>query len=281
MKVAVTGATGFIGRHVVPELLASGADVVVATRSEPLPFTPAARLRRVTLDIGAACSDGFELLGKPDVLLHLAWGGLPNYRANAHLEQELPKHVEFLDACLSSGLRRLVVTGTCLEYGMQTGMLQEDLPTRPCTAYAEAKTRLHQHLLERALANDLQLTWLRLFYLYGPGQAATSLYSQLRAAVAAGESEFPMSPGDQLRDFLPVETAAAYIRQIVLEPQRFDVVNVCSGVPKAVTGIVQEWLRDWHASIRLKLGVYPYPDYEPSAFWGSTTRLHSLVRASA
>ena len=277
MKIAVTGATGFIGRHVVPELLASGAEVVVATRGTSLPFAPADRLRSVTLDIGAG-SDWFELLGKPDVLLHLAWGGLPNYRSSTHLEQELPKHTAFLDACLASGLKRLVVTGTCLEYGMQMGMLHEDLPTLPCTAYAEAKIRLHQHLREHAAAYDLQLTWLRLFYLYGPGQAATSLYSQLRAAVTAGEREFPMSPGDQQRDFLPVETAAAYIRQIVLEPQRIDVVNVCSGVPKAVADIVHEWLRSWHATIRLKLGVYPYPEYEPSAFWGSTIRLHSLVR---
>ena len=89
-----------------------------------------------------------------------------------------------------------------------------------------------------------------------------------------------MSPGDQLRDFLPVEQASAYIRELTLGAPDAGLVNVCSGKPRAISDIVQEWLRDWHAEIHLKLGVYPYPDYEPMAFWGSTARLHSLLRAS-
>ncbi|HEV2110967.1 MAG TPA: NAD-dependent epimerase/dehydratase family protein [Gammaproteobacteria bacterium] len=278
MRVTVTGATGFIGRHVIPELLRSGAEVVAVSRATQSPFKPSERLTFSTLDMGEPGSDWFKLLGNPDVLLHLAWSGLPNYRSETHLQQELPRQMAFLSACVDSGLKRLVVTGTCLEYGMQSGMLSEDLPAMPCTAYGDAKTRLYQHLLELQSSCDFQLTWLRLFYLYGPGQAPTSLYSQLRTAIAERRSEFAMSAGDQLRDFLPVEKAAAHIREIALGKPGAGVVNICSGVPRAVSDIVQEWLRDWHAGIHIKLGVYPYPDYEPMAFWGSTQRLYSLLR---
>ncbi len=277
MKVAVTGATGFIGRHVVRELLSKGIEVTVVSRKPEWVPAPSGALTHVTFSMDENGPDTFERLGNPDLLLHLAWGGLPNYRSDTHLNDELPRQTAFLESCMRSGLKRLIITGTCLEYGMQSGMLAEELPAMPCTAYAEAKNRLHEHLRKSASTSSLQLTWLRLFYLYGPGQAPTSLYSQLRAAIAERRSEFAMSPGDQIRDFLPVGTAASYISEIASGSHRADLVNICSGMPKKVSDLVQEWLRDWHAEIHLKLGVYPYPDYEPAAFWGSTQRLYSLL----
>jgi nucleoside-diphosphate-sugar epimerase len=182
MKVAVTGATGFVGHHVVAALLARGVEVVAAARAPERIYLTDGQLTTVSMDIADA-DDAFARLGEPDVLLHLAWGGLPHYQSDAHLENELPQQIAFLESCARAGLRRLVVTGTCLEYGMQSGCLDEELPTAPITAYGQAKDRLRAHLQTLANTGGPQLTWLRLFYLYGPGQAPTSLYSQLRAAV--------------------------------------------------------------------------------------------------
>jgi len=276
MKVAVTGATGFVGRHVVAALLAQGAQVVATSRAPERIQIDSDRLTTVELDIADA-EDAYARMGEPDVLLHLAWGGLPNYRSDAHLKDELPRQIAFLDACARAGLKRLVVTGTCLEYGMQSGCLDEDLPTAPTTSYGQAKDRLRKHLQTMASADGPQLTWARLFYLYGPGQAPTSLYSQLHAAVASGDVEFPMSPGDQQRDFLPIATAAARLGALALIAPGAGIVNVCSGVPKAVTTLVREWLQEAGANLRLNLGTYPYPDYEPLAFWGSTRKLDALL----
>lgn len=278
MKVAVVGASGFLGRHLVPALLARGADVVAASRTPDALDATHVRLRKLRIDIADA-EAAYARLGEPDVLLHLAWGGLPNYRSAVHLQQELPKQVAFLEACAREGLQRLVVAGTCLEYGMRDGCLEEDFPTAPVTAYGEAKDRLRLHLQTSDAAAGVQLTWLRLFYLYGPGQSPTSLYSQLRAAVESGADEFAMSPGDQQRDFLPIETAAALISRLVLDAPAAGVVNLCSGVPKPVISMVHERLREWGANLQLKTGVYPYPDYEPLAYWGSTRKLDSLLEA--
>ena len=276
MKVAVTGATGFVGRHVVTALLAQDVEVVAVARAPQRVRGSHGQLTLVSMDI-AQTDDAFARLGEPDVLLHLAWGGLPNYRSDVHLENELPQQIAFLESCARAGLPRLVVTGTCLEYGMQSGCLDEALPTAPVTAYSQAKDCLRAHLQALAIAGGLQLTWIRLFYLYGPGQASTSLYSQLRAAVASGATEFPMSPGDQKRDFLPIETAAARLSTLVLNAPGAGIVNLCSGVPKNIVSVVREWLHDWDAELRLNLGVYPYPDYEPREFWGSTRKLDALL----
>jgi nucleoside-diphosphate-sugar epimerase len=274
MRVAVTGASGFIGRHVVRALRARDAEVIALSRHPDPAIDP--KVTPLALDVENPGAVEMVLRGT-DVLLHLAWGGLPNYRSAHHLDQQLPRHAAFLDACLDAGLPRLVVAGTCLEYGLQTGELRETTPAAPCTAYGEAKHRLHQHLLARRQRAPFGLAWLRLFYLYGPGQATGSLYPQLRSAVDSGASSFRMSAGDQVRDFLPVEAAAADMTELALGCADPGTVNLCSGRPTTVTDAVRGWLREWKADLYLDRGAFPYPDYEPFAFWGSRSRLDTLL----
>jgi dTDP-6-deoxy-L-talose 4-dehydrogenase (NAD+) len=73
-------------------------------------------------DIAAADTGLCQELAGHDVLLHLAWDGLPNYRSLRHFEQELPAQYAFLRSVIAAGLKSLMVTGTCFEYGMQSGL---------------------------------------------------------------------------------------------------------------------------------------------------------------
>jgi len=277
MKVAVTGATGFVGRHAVRALWENGLHVVAVCRSRENLFQPDSKLEIVTLDIGNI-DNPHDQMGNPDVLLHLAWEGLPRYHSEHHLTQELPKQIAFLEACVRGGLKRLVVTGTCLEYGMQSGCLDENLIGVPTTAYGKAKDLLRSHLQSSPHMPDLKLTWLRLFYLYGPGQASTSLYSQLHRAIANGDKSFPMSPGDQQRDFLPIETATTQLASLILKTPAAGVVNLCSGAPMTVAEFANSLLRNWNTEMELDFGRLNYPDYEPHAFWGSTKKLQALLQ---
>lgn len=274
MRVAVTGASGFVGRHVVKALTARGAHVVAAvhqTTSHALDGIECA-----ALDIASPGEDPFSTLGRPDVLVHLAWAGLPHYRASSHIDEELPKQRQFLRACIDGGLQRVAIAGTCLEYGMASGELDESHDAEPTIAYAQAKHQLATDIEQACIAANVDFLWLRLFYLYGEGQAPTSLYSQLHAAVRRGDSHFPMSPGDQQRDFLPIDAAASHIAALALEAQTGH-VNICSGTPITIHAMATRWLAQWGADIVLERGVYPYPDYEPFAFWGSTRKLHASL----
>jgi dTDP-6-deoxy-L-talose 4-dehydrogenase (NAD+) len=276
MKVAVTGAGGFIGRHVLPALQATGADVVAVMRPGSTLRAVAQGIEVVQLDLAGAGADAFSRIGRPDSMIHLAWGGLPHYQSSHHLDCELPLQQAFLETCVRSGLKHLVVTGTCFEYGLQSGELHENLPAQPYTVYGKAKDEVRRSLQRLQSQFDFGLSWLRIFYLYGPGQAATSLYSLLRAAVANGDASFDMSPGDQIRDFLPVEEAGRRIAQAARRGGNDGITNLCSGKPARVVDIVREWLRELDAAIELKTGVFPYPDYEPFAFWGDRRKLDGL-----
>ena len=271
MKIAVTGATGFIGRHVLTELARHDVEVIAISRHA----TPGAG--GVQLDIRAAADDVFEQIGRPDALIHLAWGGLPNYRSLHHFEQELPAQYRFLSKLIAAGLNNLVVVGTCFEYGMQSGPLSEELPARPDNPYGYAKDSLRRQLEYLRAAHPFNLTWARLFYLHGEGQAASSLLPLLRQAVARGDSVFNMSGGEQLRDYLPVSEVARCLVALALKQANPGVVNLCSGRPISVRRLVEGWIAENNWSIELNLGHYPYPDYEPMAFWGDRRKLDSLL----
>jgi len=280
MRVALTGASGFIGRHVLAELVRRQQTVVVAAR-DTTRIATATGVSAVSLDLAAPPRDCFERLGRPEALIHLAWEGLPNYRSARHTETELPRQRAFLGALIDAGLPALLVTGTCLEYGMHSGALRESLPPEPGTHYAIAKDQLRRELEGLRATHRFALTWARLFYSYGPGQAAGSLLPQLAAALARGAGHFDMSGGEQLRDYLPVEEVARLLVALALRRCDAGVLNICSGKPLRVLDLVQSWLAERKASIRLNLGHYPYPDYEPMAFWGERARLDELLGREA
>ena len=276
-KVAITGASGFVGRHVLAELILHPVEIVVMTRDSSNLAGVDKNLRVVEIDIEKAGKDSYERLGRPDILIHLAWGGLPNYRSLHHTEIELPVQYQFLKTMVEAGLPSLVVTGTCFEYGMQSGALSEGMEALPDNPYGCAKNLLRQKLERLQRTINFNLNWLRLFYVYGEGQAKTALLPQLKAAIEHGDKVFNMSGGEQLRDYLPISEVARLIIEIALKRKNYGAVNICSGSPVSVRSLVEGWLAENGWNIQLNLGHYPYPDYEPMDFWGDRKRLDSIL----
>lgn len=280
MKVAVTGASGFIGQHVLANLLEHGVEIVAVTRNAARLAELSKTVRVVEMDIAHPASDCFEQMGSPEVLIHLAWDGLPNYKSPCHFESELPRQYHFLKTMAESGLTSLLVTGTCFEFGMQSGALSEDMPTKPNNPYGYAKDALRQQLEFLKSIKPFNLTWARLFYMYGEGQSSASLYPKLKEAVLRGDKVFNMSGGEQLRDYLPVTEVARQIVRLAIAQRDIGTVNICSGTPISVRRLVEQWLRENNWKIELNLGYYPYPDYEPMAFWGDRHRLDASLQSA-
>lgn len=278
MKIAVTGASGFLGRHVLSALLLHDVEIIVVSREAKRLNGLGARVRVVEMDIARPAGDSYKQIGSPDILIHLAWDGLPNYKSRHHFETELPQQYHFLKGMIEAGLPSLLVTGTCFEYGMQSGALAADLQTEPGNPYGYAKDSLRKQLGFLKLETAFKLTWARLFYMYGEGQPATSLYPKLQEAVSRGDVTFNMSGGEQLRDYLPVEEVARQIVQLALAQRDIGAINVCSGKPVSVRSLVEKWKRDNGWKFELNLGHYPYPDYEPMAFWGERPELDVILK---
>ncbi len=280
--ILVTGATGFIGRYVVVELLRRGVRVVASSarpaRAERFSWYPEVRYLPFDFEQFDPATDYYSYFGQPDAMIHLAWEGLPDYRAAFHLERNLPRHRLLLTNLLEHGLRDLTVTGTCFEYGMQEGCLREDMACHPDNAYAAAKNQLRIELEAATAAHHCVFRWMRLFYMYGRGQHERSLIPQLEQALERGDAVFNMSGGEQVRDFLPVEQVAEYIVCAALQQRITGVINCCSGQPVTVKQFIGDYLAARGKSIQLNTGYYPYPDYEPMRFWGDPSRLQQCLR---
>ena len=280
-KVLVTGATGFIGNYVVETLLQQGYRVI-ATSSSSTKAATANWYHKVeyipfNLNEFDNSVNYFSYFNQPDILIHLAWEGLPNYKADFHLTKNLPFQKFFLQNLVEHGLKDITVAGTCFEYGMKEGCLSEDMECEPANAYAIAKNALRLALEKLTTEYNCSFKWIRLFYMYGKGQSPKSLISQLDQAIENGDAVFNMSGGEQVRDFLPVEDVGSNIVAIATQQQVTGIINCCSGRPVTVKEFVLKYLAAKHKGIQLNLGYYPYIDYEAMRFWGDNERLKSII----
>ena len=178
---------------------------------------------------------------------------------------------------IDRGIKKIAVAGTCYEYGLLEGCLREDMQTNPVTMYGLAKDTLRRSLELLTGNTAVALNWIRIFYLYGPGQNSRAVIPQLECAIQQGENIFNMSGGEQLRDYLPVEQAADYICKIVLQEKISGIINCCSGAPVSIKALLESRIKDLHADIALNPGYYPYPAYEPMAFWGDSNKIKKII----
>ena len=280
-KVLVTGASGFIGDYVVQELLQRNYHVIASSANEAnarqktwfsqVDYRP---LNLAHLSVG---QNYFAYFDKPDIMIHLSWEGLPNYKDSFHIERNLPRHKAFLENMIANGLQNVNITGTCFEYGMQEGKLKENIEVNPSNPYARAKNNLRIFIEALQKKYHFNYKWIRLFYMFGKGQNPKSLLSQLQQAIDREDETFNMSGGEQTRDFLPVEKVAKYIVDIAVQANVTGIINCCSGNPITIKALVLNYLNQANTTIQLNLGYYPYPDYEPMHFWGDNGKLKTII----
>lgn len=282
-QVIVSGATGFVGQHLVPLLLDNNYQVVATARDAK----KAAQFDWYK-DVQFIASDFHKENQEIEVeygagLIHLAWQGLPNYKSLFHFEENLPLNYRFVKSLVLSGVRQVLITGTCFEYGFQSGPIASTTATLPSNPYAVAKDSLRQQLEFLCKEHPFCFQWARLFYMYGKGQNSKSVLSQLNTAINNNDATFNMSGGEQLRDYLPIEAVAQQLFDLYVS-SKAGTYNVCSGNPLSVRRLVEDRIRERRSNIKPNLGYYPYPDHEPMAFWGvrdigETTFLPTLPNA--
>jgi len=265
-KVIVSGATGFVGRHLVRELIVRGYQVFALVRDlEKASSMP--DLKNVTLLKFDITKPHVKISLPIDaIFIHCAWEDVRDTLSPKHIEEHFINNYLAIKNIIEYGIKKILITGTCYEYGLQYGPLKSSSPTFPNTPYGIAKDTLHKSLRVFQSQAHFELIWARLFYMYGVGQDEKSVMSQFDRALANGDAIFNMSYGEQLLDYLPVEEVA--IKIINLLPLRDGTFNVCSGIPISLRRLLENKAKDARKHIKLNLGVYEYRKQDAIAIWG-------------
>lgn len=268
MKVVVTGATGFVGRYTVRRLLDSGYEVISITTNKSITYDIKKFLKGSCLITVNSLEDVSKEIVGGNSVIHCAWsnvhstGDLSHY---AHASEQ----VRFLSKISLFRPCKVIITGTCFEFGLLTGPVSVSDKSEPNTPYAQAKDFV-RHASERILKGNanIHFIWARLFYIYGNGQHENSIYSQLLKAIQGNEEFFNMSKGEQLYDYMTIEKVAEQLTCLV-SVDAPPIVHICNGYPISLRRLVEEIIVENKSNIKLKLGYYPYRTQDSIALWGN------------
>ncbi len=285
-RVLLTGATGFLGSHVIGQLLAVGYEVHALARTPGVDAGVSWHAADLLDDRQARAV--VEKL-RPDHLVHLAW-----YAEHGRF-WTAPENADWVAATLrllaffaASGGLRAVLAGSCAEYdwGQDYERCREldgpggpATPTRPSTMYGVAKHAAHGVSEAYALASGVSLAWARVFLLYGPGEDPRRLVPSVARALLAGQPA-ETTDGTQVRDLMHVEDVAAGIVALLSSGVEGP-VNVASGEGVAIRTVLELLAEACERPELLRLGALPRREGEPHRLVAATERLREEVGFSA
>lgn len=263
MRVAVTGANGFLGTGIVKELATRGHEVVAVDVRCDRVEEAACVIERSAFEM----EDPYTEMGCPDCVLHLAWRDGFRHNSPAHME-DLASHVSFVGKLTASPLGRLAVMGSMHEVGYHEGGIRAETPCRPQSMYGIAKNALRQAAFLLVEGSGTNLLWLRGYYIVDDSPLGSSIFSKICQAAAEGRKTFPFTTGQNQYDFLDYWEFCSQVADAVTGDDGTGIYNICSGRPEKLADRVERFIRDNGFDIELEYGAFPDRPYDSPAVWG-------------
>lgn len=270
-RVLVTGASGFVGRHVVWALLERGFEVHGVTRSGEVHSEGGVVWHTGDLLQPGTAEDLIDRVD-PSHMVHAAWFTEPGRYPDSMVNLEWAEaSVRLLRSFHRVEGRRSVSLGSCFEYEWSSAVLPESKARVPSTVYGSSKAAVGDLVCDLARLGLLDAAWARLFYLFGPYEHPRRLASSIALSVLRGQ-EAPMSHGNQLRDYMYVGDVGDAVAAVLSSPVT-GAVNVGTGSGIRLSDLALAVARCAGREDLVKVGALPSRPGEPVELVADPTRL--------
>lgn len=275
VNILITGANGYIGHHVLEKALKLTDNVSVVDVN----FKGFLQnIKQYQEDILEQSSSGdlYGKLGKPEVLIHLAWQDGFNHKSDAHL-QNLFAHYQFIRNMIDHGCKNITIMGSMHEVGYWEGKIDENTPCNPMSLYGIAKNALRQAVMTYCEDKDVSLKWLRAFYITGDDRHNKSIFAKILEMEAEERITFPFTDGKCKYDFQDIDVLAEQIVKASVQTEVNGIINVCSGKTISLKDKVEEFIQKHNLKIRPEYGSFPSRKYDSPEIYGDDSRIKKIM----
>ena len=275
-RVLLTGASGYIGRHMLDDLLAREYAVHAVGRNAPTTDAGKVVWHEADLLDTAASSDLVSEIA-PTHLMHLAWITEPGvYWESPQNTAWLEASVALLEKFQETGGQRALLAGTCAEYDWSDGHCVEDsTPLRAKSLYSKSKLAFRETAFAAAEATSMSVAWARVFFSFGQHERPERLVPAVILALLAGDRA-KCGDGGLIRDFMYVpDVASAMVA--VLDSDFSGDINIASGAQMTLQDIVSRIASKLDAADRVDFGHYPRRDGDPDKITADISRLSDAI----
>lgn len=237
MKIFFTGATGFIGQHILNALENISHHVLCISRTK---LKDRNNISFIRGDLNS--QDTFQTIKEfnPELTLHFSWEGIPNFDFNTskkNLDTGL-QLIRFLHT--DTSCRRFIFSGSCFEYGIKQGeCVESDFSQNNLNDFTWAKRSLCEYMRALSLKDPtFNYQWFRVFYAYGPGQKPHSLIPTIVSTIQKKGELNIRTPWNE-NDYIYVEDLAAAILESIDTKMKNGIYNLGSGKTHSVFEILK------------------------------------------